>query len=461
MNAHAGAATGTDIATLRPLREVVDEYEAKRACLPEIAATFAATVRAAEVASVVGGTYSGSIWPGRGAPHFDIGTAERSLLSSAWKHVYEGLNIKTIAPLGDRQRFERELQDPPAFTLDNIAATFGDYIKRPRHHILRGLAEVFCGLDPAYRSHDKMKIGVAGLPKRVIVSGFGQWEYHGKERVKDILNALAAYQGKPQVDYEELLLLMKMPTALMNPWPKPGSGGAVMFPARDVWLKRFQNGNGHLFFGPDALLDINRALAEFYGDVLPDTPDEVPQRRPGTDVATDLQYYPTPQRVIDRIVADIYGLDQKTVLEPSCGDGRFLDALAKAGAKVRGIEVHPGRAHQARAKGHAVMTANFLAVAPDASFDLVVMNPPFYGKHYAKHVTHAARFLKPGGGLIAILPVTARDDHGLLGEDWLEANGMISNDYRSRDGWEDLPVGSFAESGTNINTVIFRAWRKK
>ena len=65
------------------------------------------------------------------------------------------------------------------------------------------------------------------------------------------------------------------------------------------------------------------------------------------------------------------------------------------------------------------------------------MNPPFYGKHYAKHVEHAFKFLKPGGTLTAILPATARYDHGLL-------EGK----------WDDLPVGSFSESGTNINTTV-------
>ena len=65
------------------------------------------------------------------------------------------------------------------------------------------------------------------------------------------------------------------------------------------------------------------------------------------------------------------------------------------------------------------------------------MNPPFYGKHYAAHVEHALGFLKPSGILIAILPITARYDHGLL-----------------KGSWDDLPVGSFSESGTNINTTI-------
>ena len=221
-----------------------------------------------------------------------------------------------------------------------------------------------------------------------------------------------------------------------------GQNEPVQAPARGVWLKRFANGNGHLFFSPDTLADVNRALAEYYGAVLPDAPDTGAKRAASTDVAKDLQYYPTPQKVIDRIISELGDIRGLKVLEPSCGCGRFITALRRAGADVLGVEVDPGRVAQCKAMGHQVMRANFLETAPRPDFDMVVMNPPFYGRHYAKHVRHALRFLKPRGKLVAILPVTARYDHGEL------------DDLKPR--WDSLPVGSFSESGTNINTVVAR-----
>jgi hypothetical protein len=98
-----------------------------------------------------------------------------------------------------------------------------------------------------------------------------------------------------------------------------------------------------------------------------------------------------------------------------------------------------------------VLLGNFLDAAPTGDFDLVVMNPPFYGKHYAKHVRHAFEFLKPEGKLIAILPATARYDHALLDDLGRGAN------YGSR--WSDLPVGAFSESGTNINTTVLTIFK--
>jgi SAM-dependent methyltransferase len=127
------------------------------------------------------------------------------------------------------------------------------------------------------------------------------------------------------------------------------------------------------------------------------------------------------------------------VLEPSCGDGRILDELRARGCRSFGIEVHGARSAEARAKGHSVLTANFLECPPRPEFDFVVMNPPFYGRHYVKHVRHALKFLKPGGTLVSILPATAHYDHDDLKGDWT-----------------DLPVGSFAESGTNVPTGILK-----
>jgi hypothetical protein len=355
----------------------------------------------------------------------------RSLLISAWRHVYKGLNIEKISSAADRNRFEKDLQNPPPFNMENIRATFGDFIVNPWQNVLRGLAEVFCSLDPYYKSHDKMKIGVKGLPKRVILTNVGDYGW-GRQRVADVINALATLEQKPLVSYGEVSELLE--------------NGDCMVEKRGVRLKRFSNGNGHLSFEPEQLLAINRGLAEYYGEVLADCPDERPDKKQtSTAVSKDLQYYPTPFKVVESVLRDVYIGKNDKVLEPSCGCGRFLDALKKTGAEVFGYEYDAGRVAIARSKGHNVAQGNFLEAHPVADFDFVIMNPPFYGKHYVKHVEHAMKFLKPGGILKAILPATARYDHGLL-----EGLGE----------WWDLPVGSFSESGTNINTTILTIRRK-
>lgn len=439
-------------AKLRSLPDLVAEYDAKLAAIPEAVAAYQAAGADLMRGATIGGEHGGETIDTRGKGT-EAKTLERNLRRSVWSHVWNGLNLPIIASARDKKKWEQSLADPPPFTLDNLRATLGPYLENPRATILRGMAEVFADLDPAYKSHEKVKIGVKGLPKRVIISGYG------RAQISDILNALAAYQGKPLPSHIELAVLKENGDAMRDggEYPDPYENRyarrgrvergepekTVTVTGRGIWLKQFQNGNSHLFFGPEALRDINLALAEFYGDVLADCPDadeDRPARRASTAVSKDLQFYPTPQAVIERVIGE-FDLRGKSVLEPSCGDGRFMDAISKAGAaRVVGVEVDPGRAQAARDKGHSVMKANFLETVPEPAFDLVVMNPPFYGKHYAKHVRHALRFLKPGGTLVSVLPATARYDHGLLDD--------------LRPDWRDLPVGAFAESGTNICTTI-------
>jgi hypothetical protein len=429
------------LALQRTVADLVAEYEAKRDASEVTVAAFHDAVSAAEMGATVHGAFAGGIFY-RGAPSLSADGIRANLLKSGWRAIYARLQIDRVASAKDKRLFEQMFEDRnelPELTMETAKATFGKYILDPRANILRGLAEVFCDLDPAYRSHSKVKIGVKGLPKRVILSSVGGWGSYGRDKLRDILNALARFRGEPVIEHSELSEIDNL----------QGINGHIAGEVviRGVTIRKFKNGNAHVMFGPEDLLSINRALAEFYGDVLPDAEPAEAEKKPGTEVAKNLQFYWTPAAVVERALEKIGMHDRGyrsganspcyRVLEPSCGDGRILDMLATRGHRAFGIEVHAGRAAEARAKGHSVQTANFLDCPANLIFDRVVMNPPFYGRHYLKHVRHALRFLRPGGMLVTILPATAWYDHKELDGDW-----------------DDLPVGSFAEAGTNVPTGI-------
>ena len=448
MNAIARQSTVTDL---------IEEYDQKREAMEAEVKAFEAAYTRLEMAACIQGKFVGPVSQHRPYVHAD--TLKRNLCKSGWRAVYDRLQIDRIASARDRKLFDKTVEDPPELTFDNAKATFGDYLERPRHHILRGLAEVFADLDPAYKSHSKVKIGVKGLPKRVILSSFGSfYGTYGRDKLRDIINALAAYRGQALMDHAEFNAIDKAHREGKDaeldgreiPVYRNGKEEPERVPNRGLTIRLFGNGNAHVFFAPDTLLDINRALAEFYGEVLPDAEEEGVQKRPGTEIAKDLQFYWTPSAVIEKAL-DHAGIHDKSaysygstppahrVLEPSCGDGRILDALRARGCRSFGVEVHAGRAAEARAKGHNVLTANFLECPAKPEFDFVVMNPPFYGRHYLKHIKRALSFLKPGGTLVSILPATAWYDHGELKGDW-----------------RDLPAGSFSEAGTNVPTGILK-----
>ena len=323
--------TGTEISTGRRLPSaLIAEYDDKRAKLDDALVAFSEAQTTMKAACCIGGTFANDRLETGRITKSDV---ERVLLKSAWRHFYDEYKLGQIMPAADKRRIDQMLEQPPAFTVDNIREQFGDYIMDPWGAILRGLAEAFCSLDPAFKSHEKVKIGVKGLPKRVILSNVGGYGTWGQDRLRDILNALAAYQRKPLVVYSELEAMMKDGEALRDGlrYMEHGRDEPVQGPARGIWLKRYQNGNGHLYFTPDTLADVNRALAEYYGDVLPDAPDPNAKKQASTAVSKDLQYYPTPLDVVARVIADLGNIKGKRVLEPSCGCGRFLDALRAAG----------------------------------------------------------------------------------------------------------------------------------
>lgn len=441
----------------RTVLDLVAEYDEKSAAIESAIAAYDRAYDALGMAATVQGTF---VEPVGSKSYLSASNLRKNLLASGWRAIYNRLEIASVATAKDKQLFDRTLADPPSLTFENAKATFRDYLERPRFHILRGLAEVFADLNPAYKSHSKVRIGVKGLPKRIIMNGWGDFSYgYARDRFTNICNALAAYQGIPHFEYKEMQAIGEMHRAgedavldgrSFTRIDRYGKKELFQTVNRGMTIRKFQNGNCHIFFDSWTLLDINKALAEFYGEVLPDAEEEGVKPSASTAVSKDLQFYWSPPSVVDAALefAGIHGpnaysygrqMPQYRVLEPSCGDGRILDELRSRGCKALGFEYHPGRASEARQKGHAVVTANFLEQQPTPEFDKVVMNPPFYGRHYAQHVRHAYKFLKPGGTLVSILPATAHYDHG-------EIKGE----------WRDLPVGSFSDAGTNVPTGLLR-----
>lgn len=439
--------------------DIIAEYEAKRDAIPQAIAALKAACDAMRMAATVQGAYVETVIndPSPREDHL-----RAVLLKSGWQAVQNRLNVATVMTATDKEDLKKTMANPPELTMETAKATFGDYLIRPRFHILRGLAEAFTQLDPAYKSHSKVRMGVKGLPKRIILNYWGDYSSgHGRNRFVDMANALATYQGKPHISWPEMRAIGFAHDAgedaildgrsYADPRPsyrkEPEQLATV---DRGLIVRKFQNGNAHVFFDKWALFDINKALAEFYGEVLPDAEPENAKPQASRDVSKDLQFYWSPPAVVAAALdfAGIVEVNQwsrradvtrYSVLEPSCGDGRIMDGIRARGSDVLGIEYDAGRVAICKAKGHAVMAANFLMVRPKPEFDRVVMNPPFYGRHYVKHVRHALEFLKPGGVLVAVLPATAHYDHGeLQGE------------------WRDLPVASFADAGTNVPTGLLR-----
>jgi SAM-dependent methyltransferase len=178
--------------------------------------------------------------------------------------------------------------------------------------------------------------------------------------------------------------------------------------------------------------------------------------RAGVQVVSAPQLFPTPPELAKRVVdaADIR--PGMRVLEPSAGTGCLLDPMFNADATgalfdpdnsrpvglLVAVEINPSLAKRLRTTYACadVIEGDFLERNGDlGTFDRIVMNPPFENGSDIRHIQHALHMLKPGGRLVAICANGPRQQEKL--------QPLATS-------WEPLPAGTFAEQGTNVNTVL-------
>jgi SAM-dependent methyltransferase len=179
--------------------------------------------------------------------------------------------------------------------------------------------------------------------------------------------------------------------------------------------------------------------------------EESLRRGGGVDVVSSPQLFPTPAELARQVVdmADIR--PGQEVLEPSAGTGRLLEplynsegteCLCEPKGRLVAVEVNQKLAALlTRTYVNAdVYCADFLEENGRlGKFDRIIMNPPFVNGSDIKHIEHARSFLKPGGRLVAICANGPRQQEKLK-------PAAVE--------WHDLPQGSFAPSGTNVNAAI-------
>lgn len=162
------------------------------------------------------------------------------------------------------------------------------------------------------------------------------------------------------------------------------------------------------------------------------------------------EFFPTPPAVVAEM--ERHFIEAEHGLEPSAGDGNIAVTLRWWCKNLLCIEKSEKRAADCdkRLDGDAdVVVGDFLERPPAERFGLIAMNPPFSRGQDMAHVQHAFRFLALGGRLVAIMSpgFTFRSDRKAVEfREWAEGLGAS---------WEDLPEGSFKESGTGVRTVLF------
>lgn len=171
----------------------------------------------------------------------------------------------------------------------------------------------------------------------------------------------------------------------------------------------------------------------------------------GAQVVSAPQLFPTPPELVARMIeiADIQ--EGEKVLEPSAGTGAILDQLTCGDITAVEIDYELCRYLRNRTFDPPIMLIekDFLDLRGGiGTLDKVIMNPPFAKYQDVSHITHALKFLRPGGRLVAIASggITSRQNNkSKVFRELLESLGAEI---------EPLPEGTFKDSGTMVNTVL-------
>lgn len=143
------------------------------------------------------------------------------------------------------------------------------------------------------------------------------------------------------------------------------------------------------------------------------------------------QFYPTPENLA-RMAVDLADIeDGMTILEPSAGTGAIAKYLPVE--QTTCVELAKIHCRVLEEMGYKTHCFDFLRMPLDGSlqwrgpeydfmYDRIVMNPPFSEGRWKAHLLKAAKHLKAGGKLVAILPPTERDKEIVPGfrHEWSE-----------------------------------------
>jgi predicted RNA methylase len=176
------------------------------------------------------------------------------------------------------------------------------------------------------------------------------------------------------------------------------------------------------------------------------------------DVKKTFEFFATPLEVANRMVDMVEIPSGSRILEPSAGHGAIAD-VARAlcpDCTIEVVEILDENREVLKEKGYKLVGKDFLKLKKKKPYDIILMNPPFSGQKDMDHVRHAWKFLKPGGSLVSIMAPSVKHRTNKKTESFKEWPSSQPNFFI-----EDLPPGTFSESGTDVGAVILHLQKPK
>jgi hypothetical protein len=169
---------------------------------------------------------------------------------------------------------------------------------------------------------------------------------------------------------------------------------------------------------------------------------------------TLLDFYPTPEELIEKLIAGLKWGTMEAILEPSAGKGDICDCVAKRFEKYNYhdpdldvIEINPDLQHILRGKEYRLIHNDFLTFQTRKAYDLIVANFPF--SEGDQHLERALDLLSQNGGILRCLvnAETLRKTHTNLRKslvrrlEAMEAKiEYLTGEFESAERWTSVEV---------------------
>jgi phospholipid N-methyltransferase len=169
------------------------------------------------------------------------------------------------------------------------------------------------------------------------------------------------------------------------------------------------------------------------------------------NIKKEFQFFETPSALALRMVdlAEIY--PDHEILEPSAGQGAIIKAIHKTipGKKVWWCEIMPENErilHEIKDAGF--MYNDFMEHTERFKYDRIIANPPFSKNQDIEHIKKMYTLLRNQGRIVTIASKSwtfGSQKKQTAFREWLDEIGATV---------EEIPPGTFKETGTNVSAML-------
>ncbi len=190
----------------------------------------------------------------------------KNIDKAMWGYLMEKTQMFNVMDHATKAKFRKDLENPPALTVESVAATFAELLNSRDDIFEQGIINLFKNLSWDYKTNQPQKFG-----KRIVKTFFcrpnwnkGMAVNYGRasDELVDLERIMLTIDKKPQPEHSKTL-----PNRIDSYSQKTGE---KTYQDDYVSVKMFKNQNMHIEFKrPDIIEQMNFVIARNYPGALP------------------------------------------------------------------------------------------------------------------------------------------------------------------------------------------------